>query len=87
MSDKSDVMKAMVSYKQKTGYWLSVNRPEIRWQKDFYDHIIRTDEKVSVQIRYILDNPVRKKLVKSWQDYPYKGSIGCALNDVLTGIM
>src|SRR3990172_7831953 len=33
MSDKSDVMKAMASYKQKTGYWLSVNRPEIRWQK------------------------------------------------------
>lgn len=87
ISDKSNVMKAMVRYKQKTGYWLSVNRPEIRWQKDFYDHIIRTDEKLSTQIRYILDNPVRKKLAASWRDYPYKGSIGCALEDILTSTM
>lgn len=86
-SDESDVISAVVRYKQRTGYWLSLNKPELRWQKDFYDHIIRTNENLSVQARYILDNPVRKGLVESWRDYPYKGSIGCELEAVLNCIM
>jgi len=84
---QADLWKTIVSFKQKTGYWLSRNMPTARWQKDFYDHIIRTEKTVTTQVRYILDNPVRKGIVTSWQDYPYKGSIGCSLDDVLSGIM
>lgn len=83
----SDIWKAIVSYKQKTGFWMSKNKPEVRWQKDFYDHIIRTNEDVATQVRYILDNPVRKGLVSSWEEYPYKGAVGCRLEDVLLGII
>ena len=61
---------------------MSMNKTGIRWQKDFYDHVIRRHEDVAVQVRYILDNPVSKGLVSSWQDYPFKGSIGCKLEDV-----
>lgn len=83
----TDIWKTMVNYKQKTGFWLTENKPEVRWQKDFYDHVIRTHEDIAAQVRYILDNPVRKGLVSSWEDYPFKGSIGCKLGDVLYGIM
>jgi len=83
----SDVWKAMVSYKQKTGFWMSTNKPEIEWQKDFYDHIIRTNEDIGAQVRYVLDNPVRKGLVLLWEEYPFKGSIGCKLEDVFLGII
>lgn len=83
----SDIWKAIVSYKQKTGFWMSTNKPEIGWQKDFYDHIIRTNEDIATQVRYVLDNPVRKGLVSVWQEYPFKGSIGCKLEDVLLGII
>jgi REP element-mobilizing transposase RayT len=83
----SDIWKAIVSYKQKTGFWMSANKPEIGWQKDFYDHIIRTNEDIAAQVRYMLDNPVRKGLVLLWQEYPFKGSIGCKLEDVLLGII
>ena len=83
----SDIWNAIVNYKQKTGFWMSVNKPELRWQKDFYDHIIRTNENIAVQVRYILDNPVRKGLVSFWQEYPFKGSIGCKMEDVLIGII
>ena len=31
----SDIWKVIVSYKQKTGFWMSKNKPEIRWQKRF----------------------------------------------------
>jgi REP element-mobilizing transposase RayT len=84
---ESDIWKVIVSYKQKTGFWMSKNKPEIRWQKDFYDHIIRVNKDVATQVRYILDNPVRKGLASSWEDYPFKGSIGCELEDILLGII
>ena len=83
----SDIWKVIVSYKQKTGFWMAKNKPEIRWQKDFYDHIIRVNKDVATQIRYILDNPVRKGLASSWEEYPFKGAIGCRLEDVLLGIV
>jgi putative transposase len=86
-SDDSDLWKAIVSYKQNTGFWFSKNEPTCRWQKDFYDHIIRKDENLKTQIKYLLDNPVRKGLVAYWQDYPFKGSIGCELEDVVNGII
>jgi len=85
--NESDIWKTIVSYKQKTGYWFSCNKPGMRWQKDFYDHIIRTNEDVATQIRYILDNPVRKGLATSWEEYPFKGAVGCRLEDVLLGII
>ena len=83
----SDVWKVIVSYKQKTGFWMSTNKPGMRWQKDFYDHIIRIDKDVGAQVRYILDNPVRNGLVSSWEEYPFKGAIGCRLEDILSGII
>ena len=82
----SDVRKAIVSYKQKTGFWLSENKVNMKWQKDFYDHVIRKREDLATQVRYILDNPVRKGIVSSWQEYPFKGSIGCKLEDILSGL-
>lgn len=83
----SDIWKAIINYKQKTGFWMSKNKAGMRWQKDFYDHVIRRHEDIVTQIKYILDNPVRKGLVSSWQEYPYKGSVGCRMEDVLFGII
>ena len=83
----SDVWKTVVGYKQKTGFWMSGNIQGTKWQKDFYDHVIRKSEDIAVQARYILDNPVRKGLVPTWEEYPFKGSIGCNLEDVLNNIM
>ncbi len=81
----ADIWRTVVSYKQKSGFWMSVNKPGMRWQKDFYDHVIRTREDMVAQVTYIQDNPVRKCLVSLWEEYPFKGSIGCNLEDFLEG--
>ena len=83
----SDIWKTIVSYKQRTGFFLSVYHPHLRWQKDFNDHVIRTEQNIANEVRYILDNPVRKGLVCSWEEYPFKGSVGCAMEDVSNGII
>lgn len=43
-SENADVWKSITLFKQKTGFWFSKNKKQIRWQKDFYDHIHRKDE-------------------------------------------
>lgn len=73
-SEEADLWKMIVDFKQQTGYWLSKNGNGIRWQKDFYDHILREEEDVTKHMAYILDNPIRAGLARDWRDYLYKGS-------------
>ncbi|SRR3989339_1299317 len=56
----SNLWKAMVLFKQKTGYWFSKNMSKIHWQKDFYDHVHRNENELINHILYITNNPVRK---------------------------
>ena len=72
--EESDLWQSIVNFKRKSGYWLTRNHPSEEWQKDFYDHILRKDEDLMKQVRYILGNPVRRGLVEDWKTYPYKGS-------------
>jgi hypothetical protein len=70
-----------------TGFLMSQNKFNIRWQKGFYGHVIRKHVNLVTQVKYILDNPVRKGIVSSWQEYPFKGTIGCTMEDVFNGII
>lgn len=72
--ESSDLYRCIVEFKQKSGYWFSQSRFNIKWQKDFYDHILRKDEDVLKQVRYILGNAPRKNLINDWRIYPLKGS-------------
>ena len=84
-SEKSNLWKMATLFKQKTGFYFSQNMVEIKWQKDFYDHIHRKDEDLKKHIIYLLNNPVRKKLVCNWQNYPFKGSLDFNLEEIIPG--
>ncbi|MBL4911268.1 MAG: transposase [Alteromonadaceae bacterium] len=45
------------------------------WQPSFYDHALRKEENRIKIARYIVANPLRKKLVKNIGDYPYWNSV------------
>lgn len=70
----SDLIRFMKDFKQKSGYWLSKNAAGIKWQKDFYDHILRRDEDIKKQVCYILENPIRKGFADNWKEFQFKGS-------------
>lgn len=70
----SEVKKCLDMFKQKTGFYIAKNLKNIRWQKDYYDHILKNEENLEVHVKYILNNPVRAGLVDYWKNYPYKGS-------------
>jgi putative transposase len=80
-SERADTLKAIESFKQKSGFWLSKNNNEIEWQKSFFDHILRTEEETDKHMRYILENPVRKEIIEDWKKYPWKGSSVYDLNE------
>jgi len=78
-AEHCDTRAAMAAFKQKSGFWLSRRRPDRAWQKDFWDHVIRCDEDLAAQVRYVAENPVRKGLVRCWSDYPHTGRLAMIL--------
>ena len=64
----------MSKFKQLAGYAYKVRPGGFLWQPSYYDHVLRDDEETSTAVRYVLENPVRRGLVKSFENYPFSGS-------------
>jgi len=64
----------MHDFKQRTGYAFRQTNQPLRWQKSYYDHVLRREEDIAVVARYIIGNPVRARLVKGAGEYPFFGS-------------
>lgn len=45
------------------------------WQREFFDHLLRSDESYSEKWLYVQENPVRAGLVSKAEDWKYQGSI------------
>ena len=41
------------------------------WQEESFDHVLRASENLDAKIDYVLQNPVRKGLVRDWRQYPW----------------
>ena len=57
------------------------------WIEGLHPVLVSNECMFREKLNYMHDNPVRKGLVHSWQDFPFRGSIGCNLEDVLNGII
>ncbi len=75
--------EAMDEFKQTTSQWFVDNRPEFHWQKDYHDHIIRISDDWRNHVNYILRNPVRAGFAEYPLQYPYLGTIGVDITDVI----
>ncbi len=62
--------------KSVVGSWkrMTARKYGIVWQRDFFDHRLRTDESFETKAAYIRDNPVRKELVSDATAWPYAWS-------------
>ena len=59
--------KHVASMKQ----WVA-KKTQVRWQREFFDHRIRTWESMAEKVDYIRQNPVRAGLVTRSEDWPYQ---------------
>jgi molybdenum cofactor cytidylyltransferase len=53
----------------------AVGSREIKWQKGFFDHMLRSEESEAEKWEYIRRNPVRSGLVERVQDWAFAGEI------------
>lgn len=83
-SEHSDMLAAMTKFKTRSGTWL-YRKKLPPWQKDFFDHVMRVGEDWRRHATYIANNPVRAGLASDWSLYPFTGSIGCDLQDIVSG--
>ncbi|HEX8503954.1 MAG TPA: transposase [Hymenobacter sp.] len=41
------------------------------WQRETYDHLVRSPEEMQRVIAYVVNNPVKAGLVESWEQWPH----------------
>ena len=71
MSVDADARRFMTRAKQGSGYVVAQRDGRRLWQRYGFEHVLRDDEATVSVARYILENPVRARLVTSPQDYPH----------------
>jgi putative transposase len=69
----SNLLVLANSLKQKSGYVYQKELGLRLWQKNYYDHVLRSSEESNNFAAYIWMNPVRKGLCKNFEDYPFSG--------------
>ncbi len=84
-TDDSRPKEALDRFKKLSGRWFSKERPDIAWQRGYFDRIIRNTEDWQGHLRYIAPNPVRAGLVADMSAWPFSGAIGHDVRDVLDG--
>jgi REP-associated tyrosine transposase len=45
------------------------------WQKEFFDHVLRSSESYSQKWEYVRENPVRAGLVATADEWPWQGQV------------
>jgi REP-associated tyrosine transposase len=73
--------------KQRAGFEFKQHHRQKLWQRGYYEHVLRSDERTEDVVRYIIENPLRKGLVENILDYPYWGSSLCDRAELLSGFM
>lgn len=64
----SEVMKSWKNFSARQIQSLHGTRGTF-WQHGFYDHLLRDDRELFVQLRYLQENPVRRGLVLRPEDF------------------
>nr|WP_262903425.1 transposase [Hymenobacter psoromatis] len=63
-------LQALKGYTAKLGNQLLGRKGQF-WQRESYDHLIRSTSELERVIAYVVDNPVKAGLIEDWQQWPY----------------
>jgi putative transposase len=82
-AEDADLKRFISVAKQRSGYDYAQKPGARLWQRYGYERVLRESEPTSVVARYILENPVRARLVGSVEDYPFVGSFECTRQELI----
>ena len=74
IDDGADFKRMVKSWKQKTGFEWSQQHGRRLWQRGYWERVLRDSDNPLSVCRYIIENPVRARLVAHPTEYPLCGS-------------
>ena len=83
--ETADLAEAMRAWKQRTGYDWKRRHGTSLWQEGFHDRVLRSEEDTPAVVRYVLENPVRARLVSAVTNYPWIGSSRYSIEQLVEG--
>jgi REP element-mobilizing transposase RayT len=85
-ADDSDCRQFIARAKQYSGFHYKAKYGRPLWQRYGYERVLRNDEAAVSVARYILENPLRGKLVERVEDYPFFGSTVYTIAQLLEAV-
>jgi len=79
----ADLRRFVSGAKQRSGFEFARALGGRLWQRNFFDRTIRKNEDIPALIAYIVNNPVRARLVADPADYPHWGSQAYTRDEIL----
>jgi REP element-mobilizing transposase RayT len=72
----SDLRRLVKIAKQRVAYVFRRERGiAVTWQEGYYERVLRSTDATRAVVRYVLENPVRARLVARAEDYPHSGAL------------
>ena len=85
-ADDSDCRQFISRAKQYSGFHYKAAFGQRLWQRYGYEHTLRSDEAAISVARYILENPIRARLVTRIDEYPFSGSSVYTIEQILEAV-
>jgi putative transposase len=85
-ADDSDARRFIKAAKQYSGFYFKKHLGRQLWQRYGFERTLRSDEPTLSVARYIIENPVRARLVRNAEDYPFAGSSVYGFAEIMTAV-
>ena len=85
-ADDSDCRQFISRAKQYSGFHYKAAFGQRLWQRYGYERTLRSDEASISVARYILENPIRARLVQGIDEYPFSGSSVYSIEQILEAV-
>ena len=82
----SDCRRFITRSKQLSGFYYQKAFGRRLWQRYGYEHVLRAEEGILSVARYILENPLRARLVQDVRRYPFIGSNVYSIEEILDSL-
>jgi putative transposase len=84
--ENSDCKRFISLSKQLSGYHYQKAFGRKLWQRYGFEHVLRADEDLFGVARYVVENPVRARIVDSVCDYPFTGSALYTVSQIIDSL-
>ena len=86
IEEGADFERMVKAWKQRTGFEWSSRHGTRLWQKGYWERVLRNDEASLSVCRYIVENPVRARLVLRPTEYELCGSTEYSIEEICEAV-